>query len=249
MVEGPTDAEILSELLAAAVAFFPVAGRVNVLRVADRLGQDYIHGVVCVADADFDDEAVERAEQWFLVFTDNADIEAMCYLSPALERILAAWGSRDKLTAFGGTPGVRAAVADVLQPISVLRRGGFAASVPIRFDEVSLHDVIARDGLSLNVVGLVDRLARASSLDQSVINGLLGGDPPTCVSTGQLLLRGKDCLMVVDIALRKEVGSLALGQVKDGLALRSIILAVREADFAATLFSHRLGDALARALT
>src|SRR4051794_20513108 len=89
VVEGPTDANVLGTIAPAEdLLFFPAGGRNNVLRIADHLAQAYLHGVVCVADADFDGVVELRADQWFLVFYDNADLEAICYHSQALERVV-----------------------------------------------------------------------------------------------------------------------------------------------------------------
>ena len=249
VVEGPNDADVLSEVFSEdSLTFFPVDGRANVIEAAERLGDHYLSGVICVADADFDDEVNIRATQWFLVFTDNADLDTMCYASPALERVLAAWGSRTKLAAYGGVASVRASVADVVRPLSVLRRANALGGHCLRFDAIDLHTVVTKDPLELRTQGLIDRLASVSSVSVEKIAELLEGEEPVCFHTGSLLMRGRDCLTVVDIALRKVVGNLAHQQVKDGLARRSLVLAIRAADLATTPFVERVRAAAARAL-
>ena len=62
IVEGPMDATFITDVFAdEGVSTFPVSGRNNVLRAADRLGLAYIRGVLCVADSDFDSEVDARA--------------------------------------------------------------------------------------------------------------------------------------------------------------------------------------------
>jgi hypothetical protein len=249
VVEGPTDADVFaSSIPFGDLLFFPVGGRTNVLRAADQLVGAYLPGVVCVADSDFDDLTVTRADQWFLVFTDNADLEAMSYRSPALGRVLAVWGSATKLHDFGGPNALRAAIDDVVRPLSILRRESAARSIPIAFDALSLHDVVSTSGLKLNMAGVISRLATGSELARADIEALLTDESPICSYTGQLLTRGRDCLTVVDIALRKTIGSLSAQQVKDGLSRKSLFLAIREGDMAAAPFVERLGAALDRSL-
>jgi hypothetical protein len=249
VVEGPTDADVLSTSAGVEEClFFPVGGRINVLRIADRLADAYMSGVVCVADTDFDEAAETREEQWFVVFTDNADLEAMCYWSSALDRVVGMWCSPTKLGEFGGMPRLRDAVGNVVRPISDLRHESAARSVPVMFDAVNLHDVVAKDGPTLNLNRLVSRLARASTLSETVVRELLTDDAPVCTYTGRLLARGRDCLAVVDVALRKAIGSLSAQQVKGGLARKSLLLAVRDSDLADLPFTARLRHALTMAL-
>jgi hypothetical protein len=203
---------------------------------------------VCVADADFDDEVLNRAAQWFLVFTDNADLDTMCYASPALARALDAWGSKTKLATYGGVDLVRAKVEDVIRPVSVLRRANVDHDLGLRFDAVNLYDVVSKESIALNLNGLVDRLSRASAVPVQEVAEMLDGDEPICIHTGSLLMRGRDCFTVVDVALRKAIGNLSHQQVKDGLAQRSVRLAVRAADLAHAPFVARIRTAATRAV-
>jgi hypothetical protein len=248
VVEGPVDASILEDLLAGeGVAAFSVAGRNNVLRVADTLAAKYLRGIVCIADTDFDDEAESRRDQWFLVFTDGADIEAMALESDALNRVIESWGSSAKLTAVGGTPQVRVAVRHATEPLAILRRQSALRGLGINFDGVDLHAVVSKDDLSMSIDKLVGRLARASSIDENEIRPLLEADAGTCPHTGLLLVSGRDYLVLVDIALRKFIGSCSQQQVKAGLARKSLLLTLRPSDLAEAPFVRRLQEALARA--
>jgi hypothetical protein len=246
VVEGSTDEDFIAEALGGEdVAVFPVSGRNNVFSVADRLSENYLRGVICIADTDFDDEAQQRAGQWFLVFTDNADIEAIAYQSRALDRVLGVWASRAKLNAYGGLPALRKQIINVVRPVSILRRESATQDLDLKFDSINLYDVVDRSALSLNMTGFVDRLARASGLPSSTIaNTLDAGSEPRCPHTGAMLMRGRDCLRIIDVALRKVIGTLSHQQVKAGFAEPSVMLAVRASDLRALPFVERLRSAL-----
>lgn len=250
VVEGPSDAEFLSVVLDDPhVTFFPAAGRNNVLSLADNLMDDYLRGVVCVADADFDQEPSLRAEQWFLVFTDNADVESMLFFSPVLERLLHAWGSKLKLDTLGGTNALRERVVRSLTLLSSLRAGNAAASAGIPFDAVDIAAITDKKTLVVDSEKLIARLAKAAGSSKGAIASLAVDPPPVCEHSGRLVTRGHDCLALVAIALRSLVGSLSHQKVTDNFVPKSAHMAARRADLLGSPFLSRLESAVSAALT
>lgn len=103
VVEGPSDKTVLSRAFSVDPrAIFPVFGRINVLRVASALLVAPLAGVTCVADRDFEVAEAAWPAASFLVFYDEADVEAMLFQTQILERFLDAWSSAQKLSDFGG---------------------------------------------------------------------------------------------------------------------------------------------------
>jgi hypothetical protein len=250
VVEGENDAVILDNVTQTDLRFFPVAGRVNVLRVADRLAETYLRGVICVADLDFDDECDGRTSQWFLIFTDDADPEAMLYWSPALDRVLREWGSNSKYNAYGGVDAVREQVDKIVSALALLRSWNAAVNAGLPFDTMDLSASINKQTLALNTTSLVDRLKQPGRVEATEIREALQETAePTCPYTGRLRARGRDRLAVVGVALRSAIGSLSKQQVVGGLVERSLRLTSRPSDFATTPFMERLEAALARART
>lgn len=249
IVEGPSDRVVLSEALNVdRDLFFPVSGRRNVLLAADALETDYIAGVVCVADADFDDEPAARDRQWYLVFSDNADLDAMLFLSPAFERLLEHWAAPEKLEDLGGPQGIRAAVADAVRVLSTLRRQNELLSLGLDFNAMDLRRAINRRTLASDPVALVDHLAAVSGVAAAAIHGIVGEPEPTCPFSGFLLVRGRDCFVVVEIALRHVIGSLPRLPPEVRAVERTLRAALRPGDLDRTPFAHRVRTARARAI-
>jgi hypothetical protein len=249
IVEGPHDSTLLSRALSPGLNFFPASGRVNVLKAADRLEQTYLSGVLCVVDMDFDEEAANRVNQWFLIFSDNADVEAMLYWSPALARVLEEWASQTKLANFGGADAVRTVVEAAVRPLATLRAWNARHQAGLRFDTLDLADLVPKQTLSINPTQLVLRLARPPDVAAERLIDALGLDPPSCSYTRRLLAQGGDRLAVVGASLRHVIGSLSKQQVAGRLVEGSLRLAVRPSDLTGTPFLARFNAALARAFT
>ncbi len=188
-----------------------------------------------------------RSAQWFLVFTDNADLDAMLFFSPALARVLEAWGSPEKLADLGGTPSLRQRIYDELKVVSVLRAVNAQENLGLPFDAIDLEDVVSVRTFTLNLNGLLDRMANASGHPRSLIEDRTSRDAPTCRQTGEPLVHGGDCLTMVGIALRRLIGALSKQQIANGFAERSTRLALHPGDLDATSFAKRVMQALAQA--
>jgi hypothetical protein len=247
IVEGSTDVTSLERLQAAELRFFPTGGRANVLRAADRLDQEYLPGVICVADLDFDDEPAARTMQWFLVFTDDADMEAMLYWSAALERFLDEWSAKAKYTSYGGAKVLRDTIEEKVVPLAVLRSWSTLSGRGLKFDALDLMRLINKRDLQLSVTGLIDRLSQLERVQRADFEGALSHPAPVCRYTARLCARGRDRLAFVGAALRGAIGSLSKQQVADAFVERSLRLAVRPSDFIDTQFLVRFEMALSKA--
>jgi hypothetical protein len=247
IVEGTHDATVLRNATELDLQFFPVGGRVNVLRAADRLDDTYLTGVVCVADSDFDDESDNREHQWFVVFTDDADLEAMLYWSSALDRVLDEWATTSKYKSYGGADAVREGVEPIVAVLAILRWWNLQEGAGLNFDSLDLQDVVSKKTVNLNVTGLLNRLSTPVA-DTETLRVALEGAPPTCPYTHRLRARGRDRLAVVSAAMRSVIGDLTKQQVAGGLVERSLRLAARPSDFAGTPFLARFTETLEASL-
>lgn len=245
VVEGPSDAGVYEGgTPLGTLKCFALNGRANVLRMADLLELSYLAGVICVADRDFDEEADARAHQWFLIFTDNADLEAMLFFSSALDRVLDEWGSREKVRAAGGVDGVRTLVCEGLVPLSRLRAANAREGLGWRIDAVPLEEILDRRSLVIARVSLADRLARACGAARDDVTAKCAASPGVCPETGAELARGRDLYVGVAVALRGRVGSLSNQQTRNDFVEKTMRLAVRPADLEGTPFVGRLKAAM-----
>lgn len=244
IVEGPTDRRALSCALDIdRRRIFQAAGRPNVLRCARQIAERPLAGVVCVADRDFDESESNWPGVTWMVFFDHADLESMIAQSPALDRFLEEWAAPGKLAEYGGPNAVRARVLETLRPLSAARAENFRRQLGISFSDLHLPDVIGKDG-ALRIIGLVARLASASTAERTEIEAAMSADAPMCPHTGVALARGRDALALVGVLLRKQIGTLNMHQTRTDFVERSLRLALAPGDFNSAPFSERLRDAM-----
>lgn len=217
VVEGPADRRLIRRLLPDhAVVVFVNDSRDNVLLTASELGKLGLEGVACLVDRDFDD-AVENAQARGLpvVGYDGADLEDMLAHSPAMHRLLGELASESKLEDYGGAGVLIARAREQTAPIARIRRLNAARGWSLIFDAVDLPSKVNKETLELNVTGLCMALRRTwdESVPQSELEEVArSGNAGTCPRTGRSLIRGRDLLAVVGVALRKAVGTKAKAQ-------------------------------------
>lgn len=248
VTEGPTDESVLSSALGIdRRTLFPAGGRKNLLRIAETLEASPLGGVICVGDRDFDASESSWPQFWWLVFYDNADVEAMLIEAEPLARFLDEWATKDKLEETGGVEGVRAILRERVSPMSSLRSANAENHLGIPFDSIELVDVIDKKSGSISRASLVGKLAAKGEWTHKELEEAMEANPPMCPHTSEPLARGRDLMSVLSVLLRQLIGSLNQQQVKGRLVERSIRLAVRKGDFDGTAFKQRLDAAMALA--
>jgi hypothetical protein len=249
IVEGPSDETVISRAFAIDKrAIFPVKGRVNVLRVAAMIAAVPLEGVVCVADRDFDQAEAGWQDSWFLVFYDDADLEAMLIATLVLERFLDAWGSQQKVHSVGGAQGLRDRLRGALTPISALRAANAEHGWGLSFKALDLVALLDKKSLDLDLDRAVLRLAAGKpgvTTDMLRKASSLAG--PTCPHTGRPLVRGKDLLAGLEVALRNVVASLKHAQVQGDFVGRTLRAMVGPGDLSAVPFHERFNGARGQA--
>jgi hypothetical protein len=215
--EGDADRRIAARVLPEGEVVFFVAGtRDLVLETARRVPDLRLHEIACVVDRDFDDE-VGHAEQDGLVVAsyDEADLEAMLWWSPALDDVVHELGSEAKLRAFGGIGAVREVAVDVLRPLQRLRRASAVSGWGLNFDGLDLRRRISVEHLTMKEQSLCDALWR-DELDvpkSDLYEAARTWPEALCPTSGRPLIRGRDALAAVGVALRRAVGTLSFQEV------------------------------------
>jgi hypothetical protein len=248
ITEGPTDNRILSATLGVSEKdLFPAGGQRNVLRCARKLKDEPLTGVICVADRDFNCGEAAIPDMWWLVFYDDADVEAMIVESPALTRVLEEWSSESKLARFGGVEAVRAAVRESAGPLAILRAVNARDGLGLSFDGINLQDLFDKSTGELRVASLIGKLAEQSEVSHEELKKSLETERPVCPHTNRPLARGRDLIAAIGALLRKLVGSLGKQQAEGAFVEKSLRLALRNGDFDQTPFRDRFIAAMRRA--
>jgi hypothetical protein len=213
VVEGPSDRRLVTGVIPEdAVVVFEGGTRDAVLAAARELVALQMDRLACVVDRDFDDAVAQaHAEGLPVVAYDGADLEEMLVHSPAMHRMLGELGSEEKLADFVGVEAVIQRAREVGLPVARLRRGSANEGWALVFDAVDVYARVDKDSLELNVTGLCMAL-RATVEEETVSQADLemtaaDGEVVDCPRTGRPLVRGRDLLTVVSVALRRVVGT------------------------------------------
>jgi fructose-1-phosphate kinase PfkB-like protein len=114
LVEGSSDKVFYERFIDKTVCeLVIVAGKpsskIRVMTVLRILEDSSFHGVLAIVDADFDRLETSAHHSPNLLRTDTHDLETMLIDSPALDKVIAEFGSEEKIAEFGS---VRAALVD-----------------------------------------------------------------------------------------------------------------------------------------
>lgn len=248
VIEGPTDERLLVSTLGLDPRLlFPVGGKNNVLRCVQEVGSRSLSGVVCVADRDFDADEEEWSTSWWLIFYDDADVEAMLFESKALDRFLGEWASTAKLDRYGGISKVRSSAREHAIPMSSLRSANAMQSMGLVFSRLDIADMTDKKDGVIRIQSIVGRLTEISSVPRRDIEEALKADVPVCPHTNRPLARGRDLMAMLTAMLRQLIANLSKQQVTDDFVERSLRLASSEGDFDATPFKIRFEAAIQKA--
>ena len=155
----------------------------------------------------------------------------MLVSSPALEKVLAEYGSRRKLAG----KNIRQVLLDGGQPLGYLRLISLQDGLDLRFEGLTFSDFVSRDNLSVDLNRMITAVKRKSgqhTLDGAAlragITSLMNKHDPWDVCCGH------DLIQLLSIGLRRYFGSCKAGEVLPRLIERSLRLAYERTHFAMT---------------
>ncbi len=208
----------------------------SAVRVTELLEKKNFFGIVTIVDADFwSIEGYEHPSSNILR-TDTHDLETMLVSSPALDHVLAEYGSQDKIMAYCRKSGaeIRESIIQVTMPIGCLRLESKIQSLNLRFEELKFTDFVrSRKGLSLDIKRLVKAVVNHSKRhDISQINLVrsIQADIKRGYDAWQVSC-GHDAITIISIALRSLVGTNNTNDVKPDVLEKSLRLAYQFSHF------------------
>ena len=206
IVEGPTDQQLLQEHLPD-VKFFPVDGKVNVLRCLRQLNAWGIQKVIGITDRDFDGpNQIEPEIADMHMHYQGRDLEAMLIELGVLATTLEYIGSRHKLSAVGGAQQFIDRLRTVVTPIMRLRLHNMQKGWGLPFDEIDLAGKLERRTVELKLESYCAALSSHYSCDAS-IEEIRTATADDSIDDGHGP-RGKDIVIAAGVGLRHLVGSL-----------------------------------------
>lgn len=244
VVEGTTDERFVDRVIPREASLFSAGTRDEVIRAARDISAVGLDRVACVLDRDFDDAlaAAESDATLPLVPYDDADLEAMLWWTPILEDIVAEVGSREKLIRFGGIDTLRETSLATVQPLQRLRRASALHQWGLAFDRLDLRRRINAKTLTLGTQSLCDALWHADlGIGKNDLYEAASDFPEAvCPTTGRQLVRGRDAIAVVGVALRRRVGNLSYAGAEAERIAEIMRLRASDGDLAGTAWRTRL---------
>ena len=241
LVEGSTDKLFYGNLFneKQCQIIVTIAGnsrKKRAIEILTILEKSSFSGILAIVDADFDhlDAIVYPSQNLFL--TDTHDTETMMLRSSALERILAEYGSEDKISVL--PQGVRTLLLTAGIPIGYLRWISRKDGLNLTFEGIKFGKFLDEKSLILDEIKLIQTVQDKSQ------NWSLGSDRLTkrtsldCDDPWQICC-GHDLVKILAIGLQRVFGTVKKEPEDLEIALR---LAHRPQDFLETQLYQKLKE-------
>ena len=231
VVEGRDDRLFFEQFTDAAACHIQVAeGKEKVVEVIRILEDDNFPGVVGVIDADFDRIEGHKRGSTNLILLETHDLEALLIQSPALDRVLVEFGSREKIETFGRD--IRETLIEAALPIGCLRLHSRRTELRLQFQGLKYASCVDLDSLTIDRQSLVQEVKNRSQLPELSSDELQqairvlehSGQEPWQVCSGD------DLVSILAVGLRKVLGTNST--VRNEELCRSLRLAYEASDFA-----------------
>jgi hypothetical protein len=228
IVEGLDDSQFLRRHLDTGRVVV-ANGRPYVLDALEELNRTATPGIAGFVDSDFWELDGDAPQTVRLVRTDAHDVEMMLLASPALDHVLAEFGSGQQIETFEEARGtdVRTALLRLATPLGCLRWLSHKHKFGLDFDGLVLGDFISEKKLTADDEAMLRTvLARSQKTVERIET--LRADLATTVAAAPDPFHaccGHDCVDVLSIGLRRVLGQNNDGEVSRERLERALRLA------------------------
>ncbi|HEY9809889.1 MAG TPA: DUF4435 domain-containing protein [Halomicronema sp.] len=239
IVEGDTDTRLFKNLVDSQKCHVQSAMNKDMaLKVLDILEQDKFAGVLAIVDADFWHLEGTKPQSSNLVLTDTHDLETMILKSPALEKVLAEFGSENKIKTVPEKfkKDIRRLIIEAGVCLGYLRWISLQENLSLKFEGLSFNKFVDDKTLIVDEYALIKAVKNNSqkpSLDERDIQRKIqklkkeGYD-------GWCVCRGHDLMKILSIALCKLLGTNDTTDVKSEQLEKVLRVAYERAYFCQT---------------
>jgi Protein of unknown function (DUF4435) len=240
LLEGSTDEKFyarFSDLLKCklTVVSGKPSSKILVIQVLAILDRDNFQGVLGIVDADFDQLEQTPERSLNLILTDTHDLETIIIQSPALDKVLAEFGSEQKVKAFDRD--IRTTLIEVSLSIGYLRWVSQLDKLNLTFEDIEFKKFVNDRTLKLTEIDLIKTIqnksqnkpqyiaVKAEDLKERIKIRKSNNYDPWQVCCGH------DMVEVLSLGLQKAIGTYNSNEVKPELLERNLRLAYEEAYF------------------
>ncbi|NER20706.1 MAG: DUF4435 domain-containing protein [Symploca sp. SIO1B1] len=245
LVEGHSDKLVYERLVnSSACQVVIVSGKpsskLRVIAVLEILEESDFPGILAIIDADFDHLEPLLDCSPNLLHTDSHDLETMLINSPAFDKVVAEFGSEDKINNFAQD--VRTVLAAAGMSVGYLRWVSQCEKLNLTFNGIKFSKFINETTLQIDELKLITEVRNKSpscswqkeELKTWVIKQKSSSHDPWQVCCGH------DLVEILSLSLRKVIGSNKAAEVEPNILERSLRLAYEEAYFCKTLLYSKI---------
>jgi hypothetical protein len=203
----------------------------RVIEVLDVLQKSNFHGILAIVDADFDRLESFVDDNLNLFRTDLHDLETMLVSSPALDKLIAEFGSKDKINTFGQD--IRALIFENGVIIGYLRWTSKVDGLNLKFEGIKFSNFLIDKTLKIDQSKLIQEIknqSQAHSLDAKDLQQRINKQKAAIHAPYQLCC-GHDLVEILSVGFRKVIGSSQASDVNPNILERSLRLAYEEVYF------------------
>lgn len=211
IVEGITDEKVYQHFVTEGVQIEIGYSKDNVIQALSNLRADNFQGVLAIIDADFMLLGSFVPSPPDLLLTDSHDLETMILQSPALEKVLDEFGSKEKIDSHlkSRNKDVRSLLLECARPVGYLRWLSIRDKLSLRFEGLDFDRRIVTDGLMINIDALIRRVQSLSDkqiyTDEDIKTKLLQLQDPS--HDPWLVCCGHDMIRILSFGLRRSLGT------------------------------------------
>ena len=234
IVEGDTDKRFYERYISREHCQIVIAySKEQAVEALKILEQDHFSGVLAIVDADFDILLQSHPSTPNLLLTDTHDVETMLLKSPALDKVLAEFGSEEKINRH---PDILSLLCAAGRPLGYLRLVSLREDLSLRFEELPMNRFLAEPALTVDRARLIRTIKDHSvkpQLRDSDIEAMIG-DVETDTHDPWHVCNGHDLVGILSLGLRSSLGTNNPAQVRPEILERSLRLAYEASHFAET---------------
>ncbi len=232
IVEGVTDKKVYQNFIEPkhcqikCVEFKNDSNKQRVIEIIEILNADkHFKGAIGIVDADFDNLEAKNENIANLFLTDFHDLECLILISPALEKVLAEFGSENKINKF--SQNIRETLFEIGGFIGYLRWISLSDELHLTFEDLDFGKFVNKDNLSFtldSIITTVKNKSQKPAIDKAHISQQINSLVSQNYDNKQVAC-GKDVVDILSIALQKCLGTNNSKEVAYEIISRSLRLA------------------------
>ncbi|MGJ5629273.1 DUF4435 domain-containing protein [Nostoc sp. CALU 1950] len=232
LVEGSSDKTFYKQFVDQLICeLVETSGKQRAIEILKILEQSNFQGVLAIVDADFDRLETLLYTSPNLLYTDSHDLETILINSPAFNKVLAEFGSEEKIAQFNRD--IKSVVVENGMSVGYLLWISKCDGLNLTFEGITFSKFIDEQTLQIDELKLIQEIKKKSqafSLSDKNLQERLKSQKSNNHDPWQICC-GHHLVEILSLGLRKALGSNKAADVEPNSLERSLRLAYEEIYF------------------